>query len=64
MSIRRTVVLGDERAVEEVLKASVCSRTINTSFVERQHATDRGQQRAEVAADVPVQQGLARCTRR
>ena len=42
-SIRRTVVLGDERAVEEVLKASVCSRTINTSFVERRHATDRAQ---------------------
>jgi hypothetical protein len=43
VSIRRTVVLGDEGAVEEVLKASVCSRTINTSFVERRHATGRGQ---------------------
>ena len=43
VSIRRSVVLGDERAVEEVLKASVCSRTINTSFVERRHATDRAQ---------------------
>src|SRR5271157_4170667 len=31
VSIRRTVVLGDERAVEEVLKTSVCSRTINKS---------------------------------
>jgi hypothetical protein len=41
VSIRRTVVLGDEAAVEEVLKGSVCSRTINTSFVERYHATDR-----------------------
>ena len=50
---------GTRRAVEEVLKASVCSRTINTSFVERRHATDRGSERAEVAADVPVQQGLA-----
>ena len=29
--------------MEEVLKASVCSRTINTSFVERRHATDRAQ---------------------
>jgi hypothetical protein len=28
--------------VEALLKASVCSRTINTSFVER-HGTDRGQ---------------------
>ena len=47
VSIRRTVVLGDERAVEEVLKASVCSRTINTSFVERRHATDRAQNARE-----------------
>jgi len=43
VSIRRSIVLGDEQAVAEVLKASVCSRTINTSFVERRHATDRGQ---------------------
>ena len=43
VSIRRTVVLGDESAVEEVLRDSVCSRTINTSFVERRHGTDRGQ---------------------
>jgi hypothetical protein len=42
VSIRRAVVLGDEAAVEEVLRASVCSRTINTSLVERRHATDRG----------------------
>jgi hypothetical protein len=43
VSIRRTVVLGDEAAVEEILRDSACSRTINTSFVERRHATDRGQ---------------------
>jgi hypothetical protein len=43
VSIRRTVVLGDESTVEAILKASACSRTINTSFVERRHATDRGQ---------------------
>ena len=43
VSIRRTVVLGDESAVEDVLRESVCSRTINTSLVERRHATDRGQ---------------------
>ena len=43
VSIQRSVVLGDERAVEEVLRESVCSRTINTSFVERRPATDRGQ---------------------
>ena len=43
VSIHRTVVLGDETAVEDILRESACSRTINTSFVERRHGTDRGQ---------------------
>jgi hypothetical protein len=43
VAVRRTVVLGRPEAVERALGASSCSRTINTSFVERQHATDRGQ---------------------
>ena len=43
VSIRRSIVLGDEPTVEALIKASVCSRTINTSFVERRHGTDRGQ---------------------
>ena len=43
VAVHRRVVLGSQQAVDQVLKASVCSRTINTSFVERQHATDRGQ---------------------
>jgi IS1 family transposase len=42
VAVHRTVVLGSQRAVDRALKASVCSRTINTSFVERQHATARG----------------------
>ena len=42
VSIRREVVLGSQEAVDRVLGASACSREINTSFVERQHATDRG----------------------
>jgi hypothetical protein len=37
------VVMGTEPQVERALEASTVSRTINTSFVERQHATDRGQ---------------------
>jgi IS1 family transposase len=41
VAIDRKVVLGSQEAVERALKASVCSRTINTSFVERQHGTDR-----------------------
>jgi hypothetical protein len=41
VAIHRQVVLGSQEAVDRVLKASVCSRTINTSFVERQHGTDR-----------------------
>jgi hypothetical protein len=43
VAVHRRVVLGSEAAVDQALKGSVCSRTINTSFVERQHATDRGQ---------------------
>jgi hypothetical protein len=42
VAVHRAVVLGSQPAVDAVLKASVCSRTINTSFVERQHATARG----------------------
>jgi IS1 family transposase len=43
VAVDRTVVLGTQEAVDRVLKGSVCSRTINTSLVERQHATARGQ---------------------
>jgi hypothetical protein len=43
VAVRRTVVLGGREVVERALEASSCSRTINTSFVERQHATDRNQ---------------------
>ena len=43
VAVRRTLVLGDQEQLDQALKASACSRTINTSFVERQHATDRGQ---------------------
>ena len=42
VAIHRKVVLRSQEAVDRALKASVCGRTINTSFVERQHATDRG----------------------
>ena len=42
VAVHRKVVLGGQEAVDQALKTSVCSRTINTSFVERQHATDRG----------------------
>jgi hypothetical protein len=42
VSVDRRVVIGAPEEVPGVLRDSVCSRTINTSFVERQHATDRG----------------------
>jgi hypothetical protein len=42
VAVHRKVVLGSQEAVDRALQASACSRTINTSFVERQHATDRG----------------------
>ncbi|MBV8556504.1 MAG: hypothetical protein JO116_13160 [Planctomycetaceae bacterium] len=43
VAVHRELVLGSQQAVDRALEASVCSRTINTSLVERQHATDRGQ---------------------
>jgi hypothetical protein len=43
VAVRQRVVLGSHQRVDEALQPSVCSRTINTSFVERRHATDRGQ---------------------
>jgi hypothetical protein len=43
VAVHRSVVLGSQQAVDRALKASVCSRTINTSFVERQHGTARCQ---------------------
>ena len=42
VAVHRRVVLGSRRGVGGALQASACSRAINTSFVERQHATDRG----------------------
>jgi hypothetical protein len=39
---RQTVVPGGREAVERALEASACGREIDTSFVERRHATDRG----------------------
>jgi hypothetical protein len=42
VAVHRRVALGSQQAVDQALRASVCSRTINTSFVERRHATDRG----------------------
>ncbi len=45
VAVRQTVVLGGQEAVDRALGASSCSRSINTSFVERQHATDRARTR-------------------
>jgi hypothetical protein len=42
VAVRQTVVVGTEPQVERALGASTVSHAINTSFVERQHATDRG----------------------
>ena len=42
MAIHREAVLGSREAAGRASKASVCSRTIDTSSAERQHATDRG----------------------
>ena len=41
VSVRRTVVVGTRQSVAAALKESSVSCTINTSFLERHHATDR-----------------------
>jgi hypothetical protein len=43
VAVKQTVVVGTASQVERALEASTVSQSINTSFVERQHATDRGQ---------------------
>jgi len=40
-SVRTQVVFGTEASVAEAVAASAASRTVNTSFLERQNATDR-----------------------
>jgi hypothetical protein len=42
VAVERRVVLGGAARVARALDASGVSASINTSFVERQHATDRG----------------------
>lgn len=42
-SAERRLVFGTEGGLEAALGASAMSRTVNTSLIERQHGTDRGQ---------------------
>ena len=42
VAIERRLIFGTERGLEEALEASLVSQAVNTSFVERQHGTDRG----------------------
>jgi IS1 family transposase len=43
VAVERRLILGTEDGLSAALVASSVSRTVNTSFVERQHGTDRGQ---------------------
>jgi hypothetical protein len=43
VAIDRRLVIGTEAGLEAALEASSVSRAVNTSFLERQHGTDRGQ---------------------
>jgi hypothetical protein len=43
VAVERRLIHGTEAPLEKALDASSVSQTGNTSFVERQHGTDRGQ---------------------
>jgi hypothetical protein len=43
VAVGRRLIFGTEGGLKAALGASSVSRTVNTSFVERQHGTDRGQ---------------------
>jgi hypothetical protein len=43
VAVERRLIFGTEAGLEAALGESATSRTVNTSFVERQHGTDRGQ---------------------
>ncbi len=59
VAVHRRVVLGSQHAVDCALAASGCSRTINTSLVERQHGTDRGRNARKARKTSRFSQGLA-----
>jgi hypothetical protein len=42
VAVERRLIYGTERRLGGALEASSASRAVNTSFVERQHGTDRG----------------------
>jgi IS1 family transposase len=43
VAVDRQQIFGTPRGLAKALEASVASQSVNTSFVERQHTTDRGQ---------------------
>ena len=57
VAVEQEQVFGTAEALDEALSESSASQSVNTSFVERHHGTDRSRN-AEVPEDVPVQQGL------
>jgi IS1 family transposase len=42
VAVRQVPVLGDQERLDRALEQSTVSRSINTSFIERHHGTDRG----------------------
>ena len=42
VAVERRLIFGTQRRLDEAIEASAVSRTVNTSFLERQHGTDRG----------------------
>ncbi len=43
VAVERRLIFGTEGGLKAALGASSVSRAVNTSFIERQHGTDRGQ---------------------
>ena len=58
VAVEQKQVFGTPEDLEKALGDSAVSGAVNTSFVERNHGTDRGRNARKAAEDVSVQQGL------
>ena len=54
VAVERRLIFGTELGLEAALGASAVSRAVNTSFVERQHGTDRGHRGRPALPAAPI----------